>query len=192
MATFVWCFLFAFHLSHCIRGGVNGRNAWRETKCDWHLGGGEEYPLPPPFPLLSPCSRDEERGRGKKGDDRRPPQAFSLVADESSFSSANRATRIFDFHSGEGKGHLPDSHVLPKRIAFSHYRATLIDPSLLLRLIDFHETSNVPFFFFFFSFTRSSIEFGEGREIGKRDKNCGELCTRDWAKRYASERAIVG
>lgn len=83
----------------------------------------EEYPplLPPPSP----------RRRADEAKKETTATGFSLVANESSFSSAdtsaNRATRIFDFHGGGGKGHLPNSHVVRnasragfRRLVFSH------------------------------------------------------------------------
>lgn len=81
----------------------------RETKCDWHLGGGEEYPLP----LLSPSPLLPRRGARTRQKRRRPPQAFSLVADESSFSSANSSDTDIRFPLGGRKGNtcpIPKTH----------------------------------------------------------------------------------
>lgn len=96
-----------------------------------------------PAPLSFPRRRADE-AKKETTDDRH--RLFTHVANESSFSSAdtsaNRATRIFDFHGREGKGHLPNSHVVRnasrmsrfrtgfRRLVFSHRARYLIDCSL--------------------------------------------------------------
>lgn len=129
VATFVWCFLFAFHLSHCIRGGVNVRDAWRETKCDWHLGEKKNILLSSPLP-----PRDEERTRQKR---RRPPRAFHSWRMKVAFRALTRAPIVRHGYSISTGGEERDTCPIPTSsethrerdfvVSFSHTARYLID-----------------------------------------------------------------
>lgn len=99
---------------------LNVRDAWRETKCDWHLGEEKNIPPPPSF-LLEATKSDNEAKKETTDDDH--SWLFTRVANESSFSSAdtsaNRARHGYSISTGGGgrKGTPAQFPRRPKRIA---------------------------------------------------------------------------
>lgn len=99
---------------------LNVRDAWRETKCDWHLG--EEKNIPPPPSFLPEATKSDNEAKKETTDDDHS-WLFTRVANESSFSSAdtsaNRARHGYSISTGGGgrKGTPAQFPRRPKRIA---------------------------------------------------------------------------
>lgn len=166
VATFVRCFLFAFHLSHCIRGGVERTRRVARDKMRLAPRRGEEYP--PPLPLSSP-----KRRRATTRQKRRRPttttRAFSLEwRMKVAFRALTRApiARDTDIRfprvEGGGKGHLPNSHVVRNASRTGFRFLALSNLSLLFFLSRSTSTkTNVPFFFLLFFVSSDKVSVSD-------------------------------